>query len=646
MKFLAKIPYLFVAVLAWVVIISSCANQGMPTGGPKDSIPPVLVETQPEMRATNYKGSDVRLTFNEYIQSTEISEALVISPPLKKRPSIRTKSKTLIIQFNEPLKDSTTYSLDFKNSVVDNNEKNPLKNLRFSFSTGSVYDSLRVAGRVMNAFNLEPVEKALVLLHKNLHDSAVYKVIPDYIAKTDEEGVFMLDNVAPGKYHIFALNDANADMRYNEGAEEIAFEDTLVVPSAEYHVARDTLVKGMDSLLVTGHTEFSPEPFSLRVFTEDLFDQYLDSYKRDARNRCTFVFNESVADTFGVRLLNTQATDWYIMEPNQKVDSMVMWIADTLVSRMDTLEMELSYMQLDTANNLYLKRDTLEMNFADNNQESSRKRRKPKDEEVGPKPVEQFNLQTNVGSNLMELNNNIKITSPEPIKHINMDMILLYASDDTLKTPLDFGFEKDSLEYRTYNLKYKWEPEAKYTLQIDSAAWENIYGITSREVIQSFKIREEDYYGTIKLNLTSVPCPIIVQLLKNSDDEVVLKQKTTTANSTVVFDFLAPDKYRVKLLFDKNGNGKWDTGSYQDKQQPERVSYVNSVIKVRSNWDSVLPLDLKPDSTFFKNVVDKELLEKQRKEAQEKAKKEREQQNNPQQGSSNMLNNGGSLNFQ
>ena len=354
MKFLTKVPYLFVAGLAWIVIISSCANQGMPTGGPKDSIPPVLVGTQPKMRATNYKGSDVRLTFNEYILPTEISEALVISPPMKKRPSIRTKSKTLIIQFNEPLKDSTTYSLDFKNSVVDNNEKNPLKNLRFSFSTGNVYDSLRVAGRVMNAFNLEPMEKSLVMLHRNLHDSAVFRVIPDYIAKTDENGMFLIDNIAPGKYHIFAINDANSDMKYNEGAEEIAFVDTLVVPSAEYSEVRDTLVKGVDSLLITGHTQFYPDPFYLRLFTEDIFDQYLSSSKRDTRNKVSFVFNESVADTFGVRLLNADAgKDWYILEPNRKVDSLTMWIADTLVARMDTLVMELSYLQLDTLNELY-----------------------------------------------------------------------------------------------------------------------------------------------------------------------------------------------------------------------------------------------------------------------------------------------------
>ena len=263
MKIRGKFPLLIVLALAWIVIISSCANIGMPTGGPKDSIPPVLVETSPEYKALNYDGKDVRFTFNEYLAIDEISETLVISPPLEKRPTIRTKSKTLIVQFNEELKDSATYSFDFKNSVVDNNEKNPIENLRFSFSTWSVHDSLRVAGRVINSFNLEPIEKGLVMLHSNLHDSAVYRVRPDYIAKTDEDGLFMIDNIASGSYHIFALNDLNSDLLYNEGAEEIAFVDTLVVPGVEFHEELDTIAEGVDSMMILGHSHFYPEPFYL-----------------------------------------------------------------------------------------------------------------------------------------------------------------------------------------------------------------------------------------------------------------------------------------------------------------------------------------------------------------------------------------------
>ena len=628
MKFFGKIPFFIVAVSAWIVIISSCANQGMPTGGPRDSIPPVLVETNPKYKALNYSGDDVRLTFSEYINSSGISEELVVSPPLTKRPIIQTKSRTLIIRFNEELLDSVTYSLDFKNSVVDNNENNPIKNCRFSFSTGDVYDSLRIAGRVINGFNLEPVEKALVLLQKNLHDSAVFKLRPSYIAKTDEDGLFMIDNIASGKYNVFAINDANSDLMYNEGSEEIAFWDSIIVPKAHFHEELDTLVKGVDSMLIMGHTHFYPEPIYLRQFTEDIFEQYLDSYQRKTRYSCQFYFNESVKDTFQIRLLNTVAPEnWYILEPNLKMDSLEMWIADTLVANLDTLIMEVSYFQLDSMNQLYVQKDTLDMNFKDSEEKDSKRKRKPKeDEEDEPEPIPQFNWRSNI-SGTFELNNDILLISPEPLKEFDTSKISLVLSEDTTETPLKIVIEKDSLRYRTYRIKYNWEPETKYAVKIDSAAAINIYGMSSKELNKKFETREEDYYGKIILELSNVTSPMIAQLLENNENENVIREKTFHTNGTVVFDYLKPEKYKVKIIFDTNGNGKWDNGSYQDKFQPESVAYINKVIKVRSNWDNEFPWEIKPDSTFAKNVVDQELEEQKRKEAEEKARKEREQQN-------------------
>ncbi len=645
MQIKGKIPLFIVAVLAWIVIISSCANQGMPTGGPRDSVPPVLLETSPEFKALNFTGDKVQFTFNEYIISDEVSEKLVISPPLEKRPIIRTKGKTLIVQFNEELMDCTTYSLDFKNSIADNNEKNPYKSMRFSFSTGDVYDSLRVAGMLTNAFNLEPVENGLVLLQKNLHDSAVYNVRPNYIAKTDETGVFLIDNIAPGKYHIFAINDANNDLIYNEGAEEFAFVDTLVVPSAEFFEELDTLVKGTDSLLVLGHTHFYPSPFYLRQFTEEIFDQYMDSYSRDSRYKCNFVFSESVKDTFDIRLVDNDATDWCQLEYNEKMDSLVVWIADTMVARLDTLFMELSYYQLDSVAQLYVQKDTVEMNFTDKVEKKAKKKRKSKDDEKEkPKPIQQFNWTTSASASIIELNRGISFIAPEPVSYFDSTQILLFLTEDTLKTPLKFEFEKDTSVWRQYQISYKWEPETNYTFEIDSAACTNIYGISSKRLSKKFKTREEDYYGTVTVNATNVPCPVLIQLLKNNDDETVLMEKITDKDGTVIFDYIVPDKYKVKVIYDENGNGKWDTGSYQDKFQAEKVVYNNEVVKVRSNWEKELIWDLKPDLTFVKNIRDFELEEQQRKAAEKKAREERENPDRPQQNQNNMMQGGSSGN--
>lgn len=634
MQLKGKLPLIFIALLAWVVIISSCANIGMPAGGPRDTVPPVLLETSPEYKALNFNKDNVRFTFNEYLQTDKISEQLVISPPLEKRPLIKTKSKTLIIQFNEDLKDSVTYSMDFKNSVVDNNEQNPLENLRFSFSTGPEYDSLRVAGRVINSFNLEPNEDgSLLVLHSNLHDSAVYRVRPDYIAKTDEEGLFMIDNIAAGTYNLFAINDLNNDLMYNEGAEEIAFVDSLVIPEAHFHAEADTLVSGVDSMLVLGHTHFSPEPFFMRYFMEDIFDQYVESTERESRNKCLFLFNESVADTFSIRLIDREANNWQKFEYGQKMDSILMWITDTMVSRYDSLLMELSYIQLDSAGQPYVQNDTVLMHYEDPKEEPQKKdRRRVREEseeevEQKPEPIPQFNWQADIPST-MELNGVVRFVSPEPVDTFNTSMVKMYLTEDTLKTPLPITVQKDISKYRSYSIRYNWEPLTDYSFEIDSAACVNIFGITSKAFSKRFSTREEDYYGSLEFVFSNVSMPTIVQILKNNDEEEVLRSKTITENGSVMFEYLAPEKYKVKVIYDSNGNGKWDEGSFQDKIQPERVAYVQEVIKLRSNWSESHSWDLTPDPLFSKNIRDREEEERKRKEELEKRQKEEEEERN------------------
>ena len=629
MKNTGKLPILIVAVLAWIVIISSCANPGMPEGGYRDTIPPVLLKTDPVYKSVDNKSSEVRLTFNEYLNTEEISEALVVSPPMTKKPSILTKSKTLIVKFNEELKDSTTYSLDFKSSLADNNEKNIIEDFRFSFSTGPVYDSLRVSGHLADAFNLKPVEKGLVLLHSNLHDSAVFKVRPDYIAKTDKEGKFLIDNIAPGKYHIFALNDANNNLIYNEGAEEIAFYDSIVVPSAVFEAEPDTIRTEKDTIVVLGHTHFSPEPIYLSQFTEDLFEQYLETSKRDSRYKCTFVFGEPVKDTFALRLLNYNTENWYQIEYNEKFDSLSVWITDTLAARLDTLMAEVAYFQLDSMDQVFLKKDTVELAFVDLEKERAQKRKKDKDESE-KKTVEQFNWQTDLNGATVELNKKLGISSPEPLFAFDETKIKMYLSEDTLKMPLKFSIEKDTITYRKYLIGYKWLPGTTYSFEIDSAAAINIFGISSRKFTTRFSSREEDFYGSLELDLSNVVMPLVVQLCSNSDEEKVVAERFISTDGKVLFDYLLPEKYKIKLIYDSNGNGKWDTGSFQDKTQPEKVIYLNQVHKVRSNWDESLVWDVKPDYSFVKNIRDFEQEEKARKEAEEKAKKAKEGENRQQ----------------
>ncbi len=616
-----------VALFIALAFYTSCANQGMPTGGPKDSLPPILIETTPAIRGVNFSGKEVRLTFDEYIISDAVSENLVISPPLQKRPSLRTRSKTLIVAFNEDLINDVTYSLDFKNSVVDNNERNPYNNLRMIFSTGSDIDTLRIAGVVKNGFNLDVQEKILVMLHSNLHDSSLVKNTPDYIARTDSRGMFLFDNVKAGEYRLYAVNDGNNDLKYNPGAEEIAFADSIVIPYAEFRAEPDTLISGADSLLISGNTYFFPEPFYLRTFTEKIFDQYIEKATRDTRYRSQIVFNETVSDTLGIRLFYREETDWFLLEHNERMDSITIWVTDTLVASMDTLRFEIAFNQLDTLGQIYLAHDTLSLVYTEKIRQETRRR--SRDEEEEKPEVVQFHFSDNIKSSGFDLNVPIYITAPEPVLEFDLSAIRLVETEDLTDTSLPLKVSRDTTRWRTWLIDYKWQPNTSYILEIDSAASQNIYGITNKSVKREFTTQKDDFYGSIILHLASVEDPLLVQLLDNSKEELVLRTIKTNVDGTIKFDFLAPNKYKVKVIFDSNNNGEWDTGTLEGRRQPERIAYLPEIIRVRSNWDNEFTWDMKPDLTYRKILIDKEEEELRLKKEQEERLKQDQQEREP-----------------
>ena len=249
------------------------------------------------------------------------------------------------------------------------------------------------------------------------------------------------------------------------------------------------------------------------------------------------------------------------------------------------------------------------MHFKAPEENSSRRRRTSTDDdeenEEAPPPVPQFGLTTNIGG-IFELNSDIEITSPEPIHEFDLAGIKLYLTNDTLKTGLEYTITQDSLRFRTYRMAYNWKPGTGYTLEIDSAAFTNIYGITSSNMSQVFNTRDEDYYGRVILKFSDVKSPIIAQLLLTDGKETVLSSKSISTSEMVTFDYLAPGKYIVKIIYDDNNNGKWDPGSFQDKLQPERVSYHNEVIRVRSNWDNEINWAIDENPEFIKKITDAE----------------------------------------
>ncbi|WP_339737992.1 Ig-like domain-containing protein [uncultured Sunxiuqinia sp.] len=599
-------PILFFAYLGYLVFTTSCANPGMPTGGAKDSIPPVVVRTIPDFNGRNFNGTEVSLTFDEFVISDQLREALVVSPPLAKRPMIRTKSKTLIIDLGDELKENQTYSLDFKDAIADNNEKNPLEDFRFSFSTGPDFDSLMIGGYVKDAKNLEPIEGAVVMLHSMQEVEAFKDSIPDYIATTDKEGFYVISNIAHGTYRLYALRDADNTMTYNQALEQIAFHDSLVIPQDLTLPDYESELNSEDTVSIKEKRRDALEtPFFLMLFEEDFFDQYLDDYKRERANLVRFYFSESVSDSFQIELLQPTPVvdDWSILEYNATSDSLMLWVTDTVLMSSDTLQMKLSYQVADSLQNLVMTSDTLDLVYT--KPEVTGRRRAKKENEDQPEPIPHIAFKHNLKSKGFDVYRDISLEAPEPLKSFDLAMVSLYQKVDTLEEARTFELWQDSLSARKYYIRYPWEFEEEYRLQVDSAAAYNYSGHPNNMLNQRFGIQEESYYAKIILNISGLVDYGIVQLLENTENEKVLQQLRIAEDSEIEFPFLKPDKYKIRLILDRNNNGVWDTGDLDEDIQPEQVMYFPKILKLRSNFE-VREAWVLPMIQYEKELIDED----------------------------------------
>lgn len=608
-KFRLKKTLLLVAmgIIGYLTFFSSCANIGMPSGGLKDTIPPVVLKSIPANNQVNYKSKEVRITFNELIKMDGISEKFVVSPPVSKRPVFRMKGRTLIVDLNDTLHKNTTYSLDFKDAIADNNEGNRLPKFRLAFSTGPIIDSLRVVGFVKDAFNLEPSVNSIILFYSGKSDSLVYKKRPDFVAKTDKQGFFAASNLPARTYQVYALGDVDNNLKYTPGSDSIAFLDSLIVPSAKYFPKRDTTVTGSDTLVVLGKTRFYPDPIYFLRFFEKGFNLRLDKYEHTNRKYLDLYFTESVKDTFNIVPLNftPPSKGWKYLEMSPQKDSIRVWLTDSNVYKKDTLIFKLNYLQQDSLNRNYVKNDTLKFYFSDTQQKVKNKRQQRH-------KIEKVPLSFTLNSNLkqgFDIYSSVLLSASEPIASFDTSKVKLFIKKDTLFVPSPFKINPDPRNERSYILSHKWNFGETYKLTIDSAAVRTIYNLPSNKYRGDFKIQEEEHYGSIILNIQNVTGPTIIQLLNDSKEETVLRSSKIDKDGQIVFQYLEPQKYLLKAIFDRNGNGKWDPGDLKKRIQPEEVVYFLSVIKVRAYWENPFPWAMPSRKEYSKKIIDKELEE-------------------------------------
>lgn len=569
------------AGLAWgcTVMLYACANIGNPNGGPYDELPPKFVSSMPVPNSINYKGQKVEILFDELIQLDNPSENVIITPPQREMPIIRTAGKKVQVELLDSLKENMTYTIDFTNSIADNNEKNVLENFTFAFSTGDVIDSLELSGTVLNAENLEPMPGISIGLHSNLADSA-FRTLPfDRTSRTNDKGQFTVRNIKPGKYRVYALNDVNRDYKFDQPGEDIAFLDSVFVPTFTMATRQDTLWKDsltIDTIRTIQYTRFLPDDIALRLFKEKFERQYMTRPERPDEHRFVLHFNAPL-DTVPLPVpLNFEPVqeEWFITQSADEGRNITFWISDSTVWKQDTLRMALTYPMSDSLNILRPQIDTI--------QTVARRRPAEKKKRKKGEPEIEFLSMTVDAPGDMDLFDTVAVVFGEPVPEINKDMFRLEQEVDSVWSLVDFHFFQDSVNSLNYYIDRDWKYGESYQLTIDSALIYSLYGKWNDLFQGTFKIKPEDSYGHLFINIQGLDTvPAFVELLDSKDAPV---RKAVVKDGGALFMDLKPEKYYARLVLDINGNGEWDTGSFAECRQPEEVFYCPKPFTILQNF--------------------------------------------------------------
>ena len=564
----------FFLLTALIFLISACAKVSSPTGGPKDRQPPVVLKCVPENGARNFRGKIVSITFDEYVVLDNITEKFMVSPPMKKKPRIFIKGKSVNVEFEDKRKDSTTYTFYFQDAIKDLNEGNLIENYQFVFSTGSVIDSLSVTGNVFKAFNLEVPEKTMVLMYSNLEDSAVVKNLPDYISRVDQTGYFRIDNVRAGRYNLYALTDADNSKNYNLTEQGFAFMGYPVDISPDKNylpVVKDTSTVKKEASPASVQPVKTGE-YQLVLFTALKKDHYLSGSSRNMIYLLEYTLSmppDSMKFEFSIP---GTSSDAYKTESSRRRDTLKVWLTDSTLYSQPQITTIVNYPFTDTLGILDYKEDTVLMRFLEPRVPRSAKVKKPP-----------FKIDINIRSGSLKPGQQIVFNSETPLRQPDETRIWLYEVADTNRTKVLFSFFKDSTNSCRYIMQSKLMPGKKYLFIADSASFGNIYGDNIDSTGIRFTIREADSYNLIKFTLNDIPGNLIIQLLNTA--EKLLGQVKLNQDGNVVFPLLEQGKYRARSIYDLNGDGEWTTGDFTLKRQPEPVSYYQEEIELKPGWN-------------------------------------------------------------
>ncbi len=588
-------------------MIVSCARMGQPDGGWYDDTPPRVVHTDPADKGTGVKSKKVTITFDEFIKLEDATSKVVISPPQIEPADIKASGKKIVVELKDSLMDNTTYTIDFSDAISDNNEGNPMGNYTYSFSTGERIDTFEVSGNVLDATNLEPIKGILVGLYDDLSDTVFARKPFIRVSRTDSRGRFVIRGIAPGTYRVYALQDADGNYIYSQKSEMLAFSHETFNPYAKPDIRQDTVWRDtlrIDSIIRTPYTHFYPDDIVLRAFTALQTDRYLVKSERAEPNKLNFYFSYGNDSLPQLRGLNFNSDSAFVVDSNLKNDTITYWIKDTTLINTDSLTLEARYLITDSTGTLVMQTDTLEMipkmSYEKRMKQEEKENEKwLKEQEKKKKKGEAYDsimplkpLEPQIsGGGTITPEQNIFFTMPTPLQKCDTSAIHLYSKIDTLWYKSRFEWLPVPGNIKKFELRAEWRPDIEYSLEVDSAAFVDIYGLVSKSIKQGIKVSSNDEFGSLIVNVSGQrdSATVIVQLLGSNDN---VQKEAKVVDGAAEFFYLKAGKYYLKAFVDNNDNGLWDTGDYYADLQPEDVYYYPKEVECKEKWDITIGWDL------------------------------------------------------
>ena len=534
-----------------ILLFASCAKRSSPSGGEKDSIPPVLISSNPKINTVNFNKDEIRLTFDEWLTLDEIDKQLVISPPLEKNKyqikPLSGATKKILISFLDSLQEKTTYTFNFGNSIVDNNENNKMNFFSYTFSTGPTIDSLYLKGNVQHAFNLETDEYLSLQLYRIdsvYNDSIIFNYKPTYLANTLDSTNYRFTNLKEGRYILIALKDLSDDYLFDPFYDKIAFYDSVI------SLPQDSLI-------------------DLRLFKEEISFKWDEPYFINSGKIGFGYYGKLDSEKISIKSEIPDSINFIFNKEIDK-DTIYLWLSKNVL---DSLEFQLQ--EIDTIKTLSIKFNRAKDTLIDSLRVSQKTR------------------------SIIDLNEKFKLSSNLPINKVS-DSLIFIRNIDSILVPFKSIINKNLDEL---TLDFNVEPKDDYSVNLLPNAIIDIRGGTNDTINFKTASQSLEDYGNVYINvILDAKSKYILQMI-NSNNKIIKEYNNITNDGIYNFELIPPGKYLFRMIKDDNGNKIWDTGNYLQKIQPEDVYYFSNEFDIRANWDFNETFNLKMieiDSTLIK----------------------------------------------